>query len=129
MSLFDWVRSSYPLPDPFMEICQSKTLDDAGGSMSHYWIAPDGLLWVGDYVGCHTLEVFDEDDPRYDPKFKWLNHEWVPTGVRGKWRVCPITRYCIIYPAQWDGEWSQWPDLRLHFVRGKLQDWGETTDR
>lgn len=97
--------------------------------MSHYWLDPAGYLWVGNYEGTSTLEFIEEGDPRYDPKFKWANHEWVPTGVRGKWRVHPITKYVEIYPAQWSGEWSQWPRLKIHFKNGKLQDFKEMTVR
>lgn len=129
MSLFDWVKSSYPLPNEFMGICQSKTLDDAGGSMSHYWIAPDGYLWCGDYQGCHTLEFYEEGDPEYDPKFVWRNMEYVPTGKHGKWRVHPVTLYATIYPAEWSGSWETWPLLRVHFRSGRLQDFEEVTGR
>lgn len=130
MGMFDWVKSSYSLPEEFMGICQTKDVEEGyGGTMSNYWIDPAGYLWVGTYVGTHTFEVFEEDDPRYDPKFKWLNHEWVPTGVHGKWRVHPITKYIEIYPAEWGGKWEDWPRLRLHFRSGKLQDFVVTTGR
>jgi hypothetical protein len=128
--MFDWVKSSYPLPDSFMGLNQTKDIEEGyGGTMSNYWIDPAGYLWVGTYVGTHTFEVFDEDDPRYDPKFKWLNHEWVPTGVHGKWRVCPITKYVEIYPGQWDGKWEDWPRLKIHFKCGRLIDFVEVTGR
>ena len=129
MGMFDWVKSSYPLPEEFMGICQTRDMDDFGGSMSNYWIDPAGYLWVGTYMGTHTFEVFDEDDPRYDPKFKWMNYEWVPTGEHGKFQVHPLTRYLEIYPAEWDGKWEDWPRLRLHFKSGKLQDFEEVTGR
>lgn len=129
MGMFDWVKSSYPLPEAFMGICQTKEIDDFGGSMSNYWIAPDGYLWVGTYVGTHTFEVYEEDDPRYDPNFKWNNHEWVATGVHGKWRVHPLTKYIEVYPQTWDGKWEDWPRLRLHFKSGRLQDFEDVTGR
>ena len=129
MGLFDWVKSSYPLPKEFMGICQTRDMDDFGGSMSNYWIDPAGYLWVGTYMGTHTFEVFDEDDPRYDPKFKWMNYEWVPTGEHGKFQVHPLTRYLEIYPAEWDGKWEDWPRCRLHFKSGRLIDFEVTTGR
>ena len=130
MSMFDWVKSSYPLPEAFTGICQTKDIEDGySGTMSNYWIAPDGYLWCGDYMGCHILEVYEEDHPLYDPKFKWNNHEWVATGRHGKWRVNPITKYVEIYPAEWGGKWEDWPRLRLHFKSGKLMDFEETTGR
>jgi len=130
MGMFDWIKSSYPLPEAFMGLNQTKDIEEGfGGSMRDYWIDPAGYLWVGDYKGTSTLEVYEEDDPRYDPKFKFLNFEWVPTGVHGKWRVEPITKYVEIYPGTWDGEWEQWPRLKLHFKSGKLQDFEDVTGR
>ncbi len=130
MGLFDWVKSSYPLPEPFMGICQTKDIADGfGGSMENFWIAPDGYLWVGYYEDTHTFETFEEDDPRFNPNFPWINHEWVPTGKHGKWRVEPITKYIEIYPQTWDGKWEDWPRLRLHFKSGKLQDFEDVTGR
>jgi hypothetical protein len=128
MSMFDWIKSSYPLPEDFMKINQTKEIEDGyGGTMSNYWIDPSGYLWVGSYVGCHTLEVYEEGDTKYDPKFKWNNWEYIPTGVHGKWRVHPLTKYVEIYPAEWGGKWEDWPRLRLHFKSGKLQDFTEVT--
>ena len=130
MGMFDWVKSSYPLPEPFMGLNQTKDIEDGyGGTMSNYYIDPAGYLWVGAYVGTHTLEFLDEDDPRDDPKFKWNNHEWVATGVHGKWRVHPLTRYIEVYPQTWDGKWESWPRLRLHFKSGRLIDCEEVTGR
>lgn len=129
MGMFDEIRSSYPLPDEFMKLNHTKEIDDFGGSLSNYWIAPDGYLWVGDYTGCHTFEVYREDDPRYDPKFKWNNWEWIPTGTHGKWRVHPITRYCTLYPAEWSGSWESWPRLRVHFRSGRLIDFTDITEQ
>jgi hypothetical protein len=126
MGLFDYVRSSYPLPEPFMNVNQTK---DLGESMVDYWIDPSGLLWYGDYVGCHTLEFIEEGDPRYEPKAFWANHTWVRTGVRGTFQVHSLTDYVEIYPECYDGRWEDWPLLRLHFRRGRLLDWEDVTGR
>jgi hypothetical protein len=128
--MFDWVKSSYPLPEPFMGLNQTKDIEcGIGGTMTNYWIDPSGYLWYSSYRDTHTFEVIEEDDPRYDPKFVWTNHEWIPTGKHGKFRVHAITRYVEIYPAEWDGEWEDWPRLRVHFRRGKLQDFEDVTGR
>jgi hypothetical protein len=130
MGMFDYVRSSYPLPETFMGVCQTKGIEsEIGGTLSEYWIDPEGYLWVGNYAGTSTLEFIEEDDPRYNPDVKWLNHEMVPTGEHGKWRVHPITKYVEIYPSIFDGQWEVWPRLRLHFRSGKLQDWEDVTGR
>lgn len=130
MGMFDYVRSSYPLPEPFMGALQTKDIEEGyGGTMTHYWIDPEGYLWYGDYRETSTFEVIEEDDPRYDPEKLYLNYEWLPTGKRGKWQVHPITKYIEIYPEQWEGKWEDWPRLRLHFKHGKLQDFEDVTGR
>ena len=128
MGMFDYVRSSYPLPEPFMSVNQTKDIEyGIGGTMTDYWIDPTGLLWYGSYVGCHTFEFIEEGDPRYDPKAFWANQEWVPTGVHGKFQVHSLTKYIEIHPEHHDGKWEDWPRLRLHFRRGKLLDFEDVT--
>ena len=124
MGMFDYLKSSYDLGPQFTDvILQTKGIEDGyDGTMSNYWIAPDGYLWVGSYAGCHTLEVYEKGDAKYNPKFKWGNWEWIPTGEKGTYRVHPITKYVEIYPAEWAGKHEDWPQLRLHFKNGKLQD-------
>ena len=121
--MFDTIRSSYNLGEQFTNVeLQTKDIEDysIGGTLTHYWISPDGYLWYPDYKDTHTFEVIDEDDPRYNDKLKWTNFEWVPTGQKGKYRVHPITKYISVYPAQWDGEYTVWPTLKLHLKCGKL---------
>jgi hypothetical protein len=128
MGMFDWVKSSYPLPEPFMGTNQCKDIEDCyGGTLTHYWIDPEGYLWYGDYRDTTTFEAYEEGDPRYDPDKKWMNYEWVPTGEHGKWRVHPLTKYVEIYPDKWEGKWEDWPRLKLHFKSGKLQDFTDIT--
>jgi hypothetical protein len=129
--MFDWVRSSYNLGEQFTNVvCQTKEIEyDIGGTMTHYWISPDGVLWYPNYIGTNTFETIKEDDPRYEPEKLFLNFEWVPTGERGKYKVHPITKYIEIYPAEWKGEWRDWPRLRLHFKNGVLQDYEDVTGR
>ena len=130
MGLFDYVRSSYPLPEPFMGVNQTKDIEDFyRGTLTEFWIDPEGYLWCGDYKGTNTLEEIPEGNPRHDDKRGFLNFEWVPTGQHGKYRVHPITKYVEIYPEKFDGAWEDWPRLRLHFKSGRLQDWGDVTGR
>jgi hypothetical protein len=125
MGMFDWFRSSYNLGEQFTNTtCQTKDIEEGyGGTMTHYWLDPNGVLWYPDYVGTNTFECIPEDDPRYDKKHLFLNFEWIPTGQRGKYKVHPITKYVEVYPERWEGEWRQWPTLRLHFKQGILQDY------
>jgi hypothetical protein len=123
MGLFDYVRSSYLLPEPFMGVNQTKDIDGDGGTLTDYWIDPKGFLWCGSYMDCHTLEFIEEGDPRFDPEKFWANQEWVQTGVHGKFKPFPLTKYIEIYPERFDGPWENWPLLRLHFREGTLLNW------
>ena len=128
--MFDYFRSSYNLGEQFTNVtCQTKDIDDFGGTMTDYWLDPAGVLWRPDYVGTNTFEEIPEDDPRYNEKIKFLNFEWVPTGQHGKFVHHEITKYVEIYPENWRGKWEEQPRLRLHFKRGILQDYEDVTGR
>jgi hypothetical protein len=129
MGMFDYFRSSYDLGEQFTNVvCQTKDIEEGiGGTMTDYWLDPSGKLWHPRYIGCHTIEIYEEGHPRYDPNAKWANFEWIPTGARGKLQHHPITKYIEIYPAEWDGKWEDWPRLQLHFKRGELIDFEDIT--
>ena len=130
MGMFDYVRSSYDLGPQFTNVeCHTKDIEEYGisGTMTHYWLDPNGVLWYPDYRGTNTFETIEKDDPRYSEKHAFLNFEWVPTGQHGTYQPHYITKYNEIYPATWDGEWEDWPRLKLHFKRGILQDYERIT--
>ena len=130
MGMFDYFRSSYNLGEQFTNVeCHTKDIEEYGisGTMTHYWLDPNGVLWYPDYRGTNTFETIEKDDPRYSEKHGFLNFEWVPTGQHGTYQPHYITKYIEIYPATWDGEWEDWPRLKLHFKRGILQDYERIT--
>jgi hypothetical protein len=129
--MYDYFRSSYDLGKQFTEkACQTKDMDKwIGGSMSHYWLDPSGKLWVMTYKETHNFEIIEESDPRYDPKLKFLNFEWIPTGKRGKVEPYTITDYVEVYPSNWKGGYEDWPTCRIHFVDGILQSYEEKTKK
>jgi hypothetical protein len=129
MGMFDYFRSSYNLGEQFTNVtCQTKDIEDGiGGTMTDYWLNPAGELWYPSYVGTHTFEIIEENDPRYEPEKKFLNFEWIPTGEHGKYQPLFITKYVEIYPSGWEGSWETWPRLKLHFKRGILQDYEDIT--
>jgi hypothetical protein len=131
MGMFDYFRSSYDLGEKFTNVvCQTKDIEDAiGGTMTDYWLDPNGILWCPNYTGTNTFEIIGEDDPRYEPDKKFLNFEWIPTGNHGKYQPCYITKYVEVYPEGWEGAWEDWPRLRLHFRCGKLMDYEDVTGR
>ena len=123
MGMFDLVRSSYPLGEDFSGNCHTKEIEDGyDGTMSQYWISPDGQLYLIDYSQTADFVELKEGDDGYEPEKKFLNFVWIPNGTRGKVRPWNITKYITIYPERWEGEYEDWPDCRIHFRNGKLQD-------
>ena len=125
MGMFDYFRSSYDLGDGFTDVqCQTKDMEAGiGGTMSQYWLSPAGHLYLMSYRGTHNFETIEEGDPEYNESMKFLNYRWVPTGLHGRVEPYHITAYIEVYPEQWDGEWEEWPRLKLHFKSGKLVEY------
>lgn len=124
MGMFDWVRSSYPLGEHFSGQCQTKDIEyDIGGTMAQYWINPDGQLCLIDYSHTADFVELKEGDEGYDEKRGWLNFQWIPNGTHGKVRALSITKYVTIYPENWKGDWEDWPECRIHFLDGKIQNY------
>jgi len=132
VGMFDYVRSSYFFDECFDDktVFQTKDIEDGiGGTMTDFWIDPEGKLWCPQYHGTHTFEEISEDDERYNDKARFLNFEWIPTGKHGRFVPYEITKYIEIYPEGWNGAWEDWPRLRLHFKRGILQDYEKVPKR
>lgn len=123
MGMFDYVRSSYPLGEDFSGNCHTKDIEDGiGGTMSQYWISPDGQLYLIDYSHTADFVELKEGDEGYS-ELGFLNFQWIPNGTHGKVRPYNLTKYVVIYPETWYGEWKDWPDCRIHFKNGIVQDY------
>ena len=132
MGMFDYLRSSYDFGEQFTAetVFQTKDIEEGiGGTMTDFWLDPAGRLWCPQYHGTHTFEEITKDDERYSERLGFLNFEWIPTGVHGKFKLHEITKYIEIYPEGWKGDWHDWPRLRLHFKRGIMQDYENVTGR
>jgi hypothetical protein len=129
--MMDFVRSSYDLGEQFTNTrCQTKDIEEGyDGTMSQYWISPDGQLYLIDYSHTADFVQLKEGDEGFHREWKlhFLNFQWVPNGTHGKVRPWNITKYIVIYPEQWDGEWEHWPECRIHFKDGKLQDYDHSS--
>lgn len=127
MGMFDYFRSSYDLGESFTDVpCQTKDIEeyDIGGSMTQYWLSPDGQLYWIDYS--HTadfVELKEGDEGYHTGTLALLNFQWIPNGTHGKVRPSLLTKYITVYPETWDGEWEHWPECRIHFRNGVLQDY------
>ena len=126
MGMFDYFRSSYYLDESFVDvICHTKDIEDGiGGTMTQYWLSPDGQLYWIDYS--HTadfVELKEGDEGYQEGKLSMLNFQWIPNGTRGRVRPMYLTKYITVYPESWDGEWEHWPECRIHFKDGVLQDY------
>ncbi len=130
MGMFDYVRSSYSLGEHFTDTeLQTKDIEDygIGGTMSQYWLSPGGQLYYIDYWKTADFVELKEGDDGYNEEQKLFNFQWIPNGNHGKVRPWYLTKYIQVYPATWDGEWTAWPTLRLHFSYGKLMGYEDIT--
>lgn len=125
MGMFDYFRSSYYLDDSFTNvICHTKDIEDGiGGTMSQYWLSPDGQLYLIDYSHTADFVELKEGDEGYSEKYSWSNFRWIPNGTHGRVRPMNLTKYITVYPESWDGDWEHWPECRIHFKGGVLQDY------
>jgi len=128
--MFDYLRSSYDLGPEFTNVrCQTKDIEEGiGGTMSQYWLSPDGQLYLIDYT--HTadfVELKEGDEGYREGKLGFLNFKWIPNGTHGKVRPMNITKYITVYPEQWEGKWEDWIECRIHFKEGKLQDYDHSS--
>jgi len=113
--MFDYVRSSYPLGKDFEGELQTKTIDDFySGTMSHYWLSPDGQLFRIDNSG--TADLVETDGESF-----WDKFHWEPNGNHGKVTPERITKSVVVYPSKWDGDYKTWPEITIFFVNGVLQ--------
>lgn len=127
MGMFDYMRSSYPLGKEFEGVCHTKDIEEGlGGTMSNYWISPDGQLYLIDYSHTADFVELKEGDEGYSER-PLFNFKWIPNGNHGKVTPVLINKYISIYPEQWGGAWKEWPEVRLHFRYGVLQDYEVTT--
>jgi hypothetical protein len=129
MGMMDFVRSSYNLGEQFTETrCQTKDIEyGIGGTMSDYWISPDGCLYLIDYSHTADFVELKEGDEGYNDKMPLLNFRWIPNGSHGKVTPYLLTKYIEIYPEKWSGECEDWPRLKLHFRYGVLRDYEDIT--
>jgi hypothetical protein len=116
MGMFDTIRSSYDLGPKFTDVeLQTKDIDS---TMDHFWISPDGVLYLIDYHGTSDLKEIDKNDPEYSEKLSFLNFKWVPNGNHGKVKPYFITKYITAYTISN----NERIEVKLHFRDGKLQD-------
>ena len=127
MGMFDYVRSSYPLGEDFSGQCQTKDIEyDIGGTMSQYWISPEGQLYLIDYSQTADFVELKEGDDGYQ-EVGLFNFRWIPNGNHGKVTPLNLTKYVVIYPENWEGNWEDWPECRIHFVDGKIKNYQNLT--
>ena len=119
MGMFDDFKCSYNIGELTNVPCQTKDMDPFGGTMSFYWIDPDGLLWSPDYLGTTAIELVEGEDLK-----PWEKIKHIPTGVHGRVSRVYMTDYVEIY------SYHTHPDgvvdcsiCRLHLVNGKLESY------
>lgn len=124
MGMMDFFRSSYDLGEHFTNTrCQTKDIDNM---MSDFWLSPSGQLYYINYSHTADFVELKEGDEGYSD-MGLLNFKWIPNGTHGKVSPFYLTKYISIYPERWEGEWKEWPTLKLHFKYGKLMDYEDIT--
>jgi len=124
MGMMDFFRSSYDLGEHFTNTrCQTKDIDNM---MSDFWLSPSGQLYYINYSHTADFVELKEGDEGYSD-MGFLNFKWIPNGTHGKVSPFYLTKYISIYPERWEGEWKEWPTLKLHFKYGKLMDCEDIT--
>ena len=117
MGMYDDIKCSYDIGKLTNRECQSKEFDYYGGTMSFYWVDPNGLLWTPDYNGTMAIEYIDSDEPI------WRRIKYTPTGVHGRFQRVYKTDYVTIYTCDiHENGYTEYIDCRLHFVNGVLKD-------
>ena len=129
--MFDLFRSSYDIGEQFTEVeLHTKDIEDGiGGTMSQYWLSPDGVLYYIDYSKTADFVEIEEGDERYNDELPFLNFIWQPNGNHGKVTPLFLTKYVEVYPSIWNGDWKSWPRCKLHFKNGKLMDFENVTEK
>ena len=116
MGLFDEVRSSYPLIDDVSDLhLQTKDLDCL---MLNYWISPAGQLYevrISDAYTSQAVEVGSRKHP-------WQLIKWVRNGKHGTVSPCTHTALVRLYPAQWQGDWENWPECKVYLRNGVIRE-------
>lgn len=121
--MFDYVKSSYPLGEDFSGNCQTKDIEESiGGTMSQYWIDPNGQLYLINYSNTSDFIVLGKGDEGYDDNLPWRNFKWVPNGEHGRVSPVYLTKYVRLYPDGWDGPWEERPEVRINFRNGVIKD-------
>ena len=117
MGMFDDIKCSAEIGALTNVNCQTKEIDRyAGGTMSFYWVDPNGLLWTADFSGTADF-VFDNNSPSLLSRLKCI-----PNGNRGKVVPVYLTDYVTIYSSVTHPDGLvDWAECRLHFIEGKLQ--------
>lgn len=120
MGMFDTVRSSYDLGPKYMnKTLQTKDLDCF---MNEYWISPSGQLFEIDLSQTADFVELKEGDDGYDPKRLFLNFVWIPNGNHGKIKPVYIFKVVELYPAEFDGQYSDWPSCHVYFRDGIIKE-------
>jgi len=115
--MFDYFRSDCDIGIMTKRQCQTKDVDPFGGTMSFYWLDPNGVLWTPNYDGTTKLKFNSNTKP-------WQKMEYIPTGQKGRVERAYITDYITIYDVFNHPDGLQdFVQCRLHLYLGVLQDY------
>jgi hypothetical protein len=96
------------LGDGLMGELQTKDLENM---MDHYWLSPNGYLFLIDTSPCFRPER------NHNTENPFAFFEWKPTGIRGRLRPYRRNFIARFYTANNSGEWKE---AHAFFRVGKL---------
>ena len=126
MGMFDTIRCSYDIGELTDVECQSKNIDDWGGTMSFYWIDPAGRFWSPSYDG--TYDFVPAESPFPELGKGNLSHVQYlgtkPNGNHGKYQFIPMTRCIEMYDTKTHADgYVEFVTCYLSFYQGLLRDY------
>ena len=118
MGMFDTIKCSYNIGELTDVECQSKNIDDWGGTCTFYWVDPSGRLWSPSYAGTYD---FVPVKGKY-PDVKYLNT--IPNGNHGRYMPVDMTRCIEMYTSHTHADgYLELTTCYLTFYQGLLTDY------
>lgn len=114
MGMFDYIKSSFPLPLPEVQDKQFQTKDTPSQFCDEYEIRADGTLWREEY------DIVDKSDHTKEGIGRLIG---MMTRVNKRWVEEKFTGEIVFYNQMVDDAYHKggWVEFSSHFIDGKLQ--------
>ena len=126
MGMFDTIKCSYNIGELTDVECQSKNIDDWGGTCTFYWVDPSGRLWSPSYAGTYDFVPADGPFPELGKgKLSGVKYlDTIPNGNHGRYSPVDMTRCIEIYDTKTHADgYVEFVICYLTFYQGLLTDY------